>query len=956
MKIWAFLFAVPMFGAITVSDVSLSDVSHGTALVHFHVDNTSPNGDGTLWNYARICYATASGGCASGTGRKYMPTGYPNNQSIGVRADPNFRIILTGLPASTVLEVCPEVSNDKATWSTACTTITTPGRPAVHPVLAELPRNATIPTAPTNYTGFHAGASTGGALVGSPPYPVTSCANLQADINAARNNQTSFGTLITLQAGQANKCVGRFYPEGNPPDVRVFGAGSVSTSTNKITIASHGLTEGHGVQFSKTYSDLPGEFTKATDCTGIKPGQVYYAHDPDNQLAPGTPIVDPNSFALTCDYPYPQGRRMRFDNAGLGGNMFMAPYPRRQDQGGQLYPIVIHTSTPESQMPPPGTRINPSWSSKLAVIQPDSRCPISPCFYPVNGYGMRTFALNFGDSSDDGNRWLNANMWGIGLEIQSIDATGDTAFNPLPTWDLVSFKEGTSDNGLDRCYIHGQYPFPSRLAQGISWNGHNNAILNSYFDRVTYPFHDNGDSSYNSEGTQFIIADLGPGPYYFVNNFFQSTGNGFHFQAAGQNGFDTKIIGDVVIKRNTFTQNPPNNHGQYCYGNTGSDSWEYRNRQPLEFKGGYRALMDGNIFEYDCHWLASSAVALTSVTAGLMDLTFTNNTWRHVSSVTMMGSSTQGGTPIAMSPTNRYTYKNNLIWDVNGFTYLDHRSNAYPDGWRGWVVQTAQDGEDFIWDHNTVVSATGFVPSQFFLASGGAEGFQVTNNIMEAHADTNQTGNGARIDSAMNPDEASSCTGSVFGSLSAEALLKCDWRFPGSNITGNLVTSDSGSTANVATWWPTQKQPCNASNTFCDPTNLDFVVWTSPYYSSVIQDYRLTNASPYISGGTRPATDQLDQGADIDALERAQGVVTFTSAIPASTTASINFVAPDTQGCPVDVSSTDSSLINTFTRFGDTGGPAGPRTVGITGLVAHTDYYFRINCAVSQPTGVFHTN
>jgi hypothetical protein len=322
----------------------------------------------------------------------------------------------------------------------------------------------------------------------------------------------------------------------------------------------------------------------------------------------------------------------------------------------------------------------------------------------------------------------------------------------------------------------------------------------------------------------------------------------------------------------------------------------------------------------------------------------------------MMGSSTQGGTPIAMSPTNRYTYKNNLIWDVNGFTYLDHRSNAYPDGWRGWVVQTAQDGEDFIWDHNTVVSATGFVPSQFFLASGGAEGFQFTNSIMEAHADTNQTGNGARIDSAMNPDEASSCTGSVFGSLSAEALLKCDWRFPGSNITGNLVTSDSGSTANVATWWPTQKQPCNASNTFCDPTNLDFVVWTSPYYSSVIQDYRLTNASPYISGGTRPATDQLDQGADIDALERAQGVVTFTSAIPASTTASINFVAPDTQGCPVDVSSTDSSLINTFTRFGDTGGPAGPRTVGITGLVAHTDYYFRINCAVSQPTGVFHTN
>jgi hypothetical protein len=933
-----FLASLPLAAAPVVSGVYLSHVSHGTALVHFHVDNSSPNGDGSLWSFARICYATTAGGCASGTGRKYMPTSYPSNTaSIPMRADPDFRIILTGLPASTVLEICPEVSMDKSTWATSCTTGTTIGRPAVHPVLADLPRNATVPVVPTDYTGFHSGASSSTPTV---PGAITSCANLQSDIAAAVGSQTSYGTVITLQAN-TTPCARRYYPTSNPPDVRVFGSGSVNTSTNKINITSHGLTEGHGVQFSHTYSDLPGEYSAAEDCTGIKPAQVYYAHN-----------VDADNFGLTCDYPYPQGRVMKFSNQGGGGNLFMAPYPRRKSQGGNLYPIVIRTSTPDSQLPPPGTRISPAWSSKLAKIQPDTLCGNSGggCFYPITGFVMRSFALNFGDTSDDGNRWMNANMWAIGLEIQGIDNSSDPSFNPTPTYQLVSFKEGTSDNGLDRCYIHGQYPFPNRLAQGIEWEGHNNSITNSYFDRIVYPFHDNVDGASQTEGTQFIQAGKGPGPYILYNNVFDGlTGNGIHFNGAGDGGFETKIMQDILIQRNYISQNPQSSPQKYCYGNPGADGWEYRNRQPLEFKGGYRALIDGNVIAYDCHWLASSAVAITSVAAGIMDLTFTNNTWKHVSSVTMMGSSTQGGYPIALSPTSRYTYKNNLIWDVDGFKYLDHRSNSYPDGWRGWMVQTVQDGEDFIWDHNTSVSLTGFVPAAFYLASGGAEGLQVTNSILNANSDTNQTGNGARVDGNMNPDEASSCNGSVADSFYAEALLKCDWRFPGSNISGNLFTSDSLTNGQVAAVWPSQK-------TTATPSNLSLVGWVQPSYSALAQDFRFQASSNYISGGSSGAPDNFDQGTNIDELEKAQGKVYFVSVIPSSTSASVTFVAPDAQGCPIDISTTDSSLINTFTRFGDTGGFAGPRTVGLTGLAGKTDYYFRINCAVEQPTGTFHTN
>src|SRR3954468_68735 len=287
MKALLLFLASPLFGAITVSNPYVSDVSHGTTLVHFTVANNTPNGDGTLFNFARICYATASGGCVSGTGRKYMPTSYPNNTNVETRKDTTWRIILTGLSASTAFEICPELSMDKTTWVRACTTLTTPGRPAEHPVRAELPRG-TIPTAPTDYTGFHAGASTGGAVVTTTPYAITACSALQSDINAAVDNQTSFGTIITLAAGQANKCSGRFYPTKNPQDIRVFGSGNVSTVTNKITIASHNRREGDAVQFSSTYSDLPGEFYGARDCTGIKPAEVYYAHN-----------VTTNDFELT---------------------------------------------------------------------------------------------------------------------------------------------------------------------------------------------------------------------------------------------------------------------------------------------------------------------------------------------------------------------------------------------------------------------------------------------------------------------------------------------------------------------------------------------------------------------------------------------------------------------------------------------------------------------------------
>jgi hypothetical protein len=101
--------------------------------------------------------------------------------------------------------------------------------------------------------------------------------------------------------------------------------------------------------------------------------------------------------------------------------------------------------------------------------------------------------------------------------------------------------------------------------------------------------------------------------------------------------------------------------------------------------------------------------------------------------------------------------------------------------------------------------------------------------------------------------------------------------------------------------------------------------------------------------------DGKDVGADIDTLEAAQGKVTLNE--PAGVTADsadIKFTAPDGQGCPVDYSSKDPSLVEDFKRVPDAGKER-TRAVHLSGLAGGTVYHYRVNCMVEQPTGEFRT-
>jgi hypothetical protein len=83
-----------------------------------------------------------------------------------------------------------------------------------------------------------------------------------------------------------------------------------------------------------------------------------------------------------------------------------------------------------------------------------------------------------------------------------------------------------------------------------------------------------------------------------------------------------------------------------------------------------------------------------------------------------------------------------------------------------------------------------------------------------------------------------------------------------------------------------------------------------------------------------------------------QGKVRNVRVLPGATSASIAYVAPDSQACFIDYGT--DPLWTTHTRLSDGGGTI-LRNVALTGLTSGKLYYYRLQCASEQPNGSFVT-
>ena len=343
----------------------------------------------------------------------------------------------SGLKSDTAYQVCVEVSPDNEHWSRGFgISVKTEPQPAVHPA-----RSIPPVTFNTDYPD-----TIGYRVVNIAP----DCHDLTEAMNHAVEVQMETGTIINIPAGSV--CTGQFLMTRHSPDIVVFHADAVNLTDSTI-VTNQAYAENQGLVFSVSYG--PGGHSLPSP---LSIGDLYTVHIPDRGK--------PKSFQLRDR----TGKPVTFGNPG-GGDMQLAPYPRRKKT------IIIRTSTPDDQLPPEKTRITPAWASKMAKLQaPPSR----------RGAFARNQVLFSINDPDYGDSAMNSDIRLVGIELTyAPDPNAGTSIDPPAGEELFVSSGFNQSIVIDRCYIHG-LPTPNRMFRGITWDGMNVAIVDSYFDNMIY--------------------------------------------------------------------------------------------------------------------------------------------------------------------------------------------------------------------------------------------------------------------------------------------------------------------------------------------------------------------------------------------------------------------------------------------------------------------------------------
>ena len=342
--------------------------------------------------------------------------------------------------------------------------------------------------------------------------------------------------------------------------------------------------------------------------------------------------------------------------------------------------IVIRSSTPDSSLPPQGTRISPQNASLLPkILTPNSAGAILTA---PGAHHYRLLGLEIGIQSGV---TLNYGIVRLG--------DGSSAQNSL--------SQVPQDITIDRCYIHGNST--GDVSRGIGLNSGRTAVIDSFISEC----HAVGSD------TQAIGGWNGPGPYKIVNNYLEGAGE--NFMLGGADPSISGLIPSDIEFRNNYVYKPlrwKSNDPSYA-----GIRWSVKNL--FELKNAQRILVDGNVFENN--WADAQegfAILLKSVNqegtapwSQTCDVTFTNNTVRHSgSALNLLGlDSSQPGTQM-----KRVLVRNNLWDDIGGTKW----------GGMGRFVQIS-NAPDVVIDHNTVIH-TGDVVTTY---GSPSLNFVYTNNI-----------------------------------------------------------------------------------------------------------------------------------------------------------------------------------------------------------------------------------
>ncbi|MFN7948939.1 MAG: hypothetical protein U0Z53_26535 [Blastocatellia bacterium] len=354
--------------------------------------------------------------------------------------------------------------------------------------------------------------------------------------------------------------------------------------------------------------------------------------------------------------------------------------------------IIIRTSTADSVLPAPGTRMTPDKSALLArVVSPnaDAAMKTQSGAHHYRFIGLE-FTIGTGVSPNYG-----VVQFGAGDGSQS-------TLDAVPH-DLI----------IDRCWIHGNPT--GDVSRGVALNSASSAVIDSYIS----------DCHGVGFDTQAIAGWNGPGPFKIVNNYLEGAAENVLFGGSDPH-IANLVPSDIEFRQNYCTKplswktDDPTYAGRH---------WSVKNI--FELKNAQRVLADGNIFEHN--WVdAQNGYSIlftvrnqdgTAPWSVVQDVTFTNNTVRGVSSaINVLGRDYN----YPSQQVARVKIKNNLFDQVTWDTW----------GGRGHFLLIT-DSADVRIENNTIMQ-TGNLCSAYGVVSTG---FVFQNNIAP-HNEYGLTGDG----------------------------------------------------------------------------------------------------------------------------------------------------------------------------------------------------------------------
>jgi hypothetical protein len=354
-------------------------------------------------------------------------------------------------------------------------------------------------------------------------------------------------------------------------------------------------------------------------------------------------------------------------------------------KGGTSF-ITIRSGASDSQLPAPGTRIDPSYAPLLPRIRSTQ-----------NGPAFKTVGA--------------ATYWRL-LFLEILPSVSTSAANLLEL-GAVGAEQATLSSVpqslvIDRCYVHGDPAYAQRRA--IALNSGDTQILNSYISDIKGATLD----------TQAIAGWNGPGPYLIENNYIEAAAENILFGGADP-AIPNLVPSNITIRRNLITK-------PLAWM---SASWTVKNL--IELKNADTVLIDGNTIENN--WAAGQqgySILLTprnqentAPWTVVQNVTVQNNVIRHVAAVfNLLGYDNNA----ASRQTRNVVVRNNLVYDVStAYSTAGNPAN-------GWFAVIGNGPRDITFDHNTIDNDGNdtivFYEALSSVATTQIYGFTLTNNLL----------------------------------------------------------------------------------------------------------------------------------------------------------------------------------------------------------------------------------